>query len=224
MSVGDSILAKAKQALDLEGFRERNWTGSLSEYLDLARRNPRITRSAFERIYDMILAKGTREYVDHKKKIIHYNFFDDDDVSGQDAIYGLDIPLMRLVNIFKSAAQRYGTERRVILLHGPVGSSKSTIARLLKRGLEVYSRRPDGALYAYGWVRDLNKPTEVVPCPMHEEPLHLVTYKLRPLFEEMLNQDRRPGEFRVRIEGELCPYCRQEYRPRPRHIGFSVVV
>jgi hypothetical protein len=28
---------------------------------------------------------------------------------------------MKLVNIFKSAAQRYGTERRVILLHGPVG-------------------------------------------------------------------------------------------------------
>jgi len=108
MSVGESIIAKARQALDLEGFRERNWTGTFSHYLDLVRRNPGITRSAFERIYDMILSKGTREYVDHKKKIIHYSFFDDEDHRGQDAIYGLDIPLMRLVNIFKSAAQRYG--------------------------------------------------------------------------------------------------------------------
>ena len=82
--------------------------------------------------------------MDNKKKLIHYNFFDDPLGNGQDAIYGLDIPLMKLVNIFKSAAQRYGTERRVILLHGPVGSSKSTIARLLKAGLEAYSKRPEG--------------------------------------------------------------------------------
>jgi serine protein kinase len=47
---------------------------------------------------------------------------------------------MRLVNVFKSAAYGYGTEKRVLLLHGPVGSSKSTIVRLLKRGLEQYSR------------------------------------------------------------------------------------
>jgi serine protein kinase len=59
---------------------------------------------------------------------------------------------MRLVNVLKSAAYGYGTEKRVILLHGPVGSSKSTIARLLKKGLEEYSRRPQGALYTYEWV------------------------------------------------------------------------
>ena len=119
---------------------------------------------------------------------------------------------MRLVNIFKSAAQRYGTERRVILLHGPVGSSKSTIARLLKRGLEEYSRRPDGALYTFGWVRDLEQADDVVPCPMHEEPLHLVPVELRPMIVDELNEARRPDDYRVRIEGDLCPFCRQEYR------------
>ncbi len=210
MSVGESIIAKARQALDLEGFRERTWTGTFSQYLDLVRRNPRITRSAFERIFDMILSKGTREYVDHKKKIIHYHFFDDEDRRAQDAIYGLDIPLMRLVNIFKSAAQRYGTERRVILLHGPVGSSKSTIARLLKRGLEDYSGRPDGALYTFGWIRDLGRPDDVVPCPMHEEALHLVPLELRPMIQDQINDPK--GNYQARIEGDLCPFCRQEYR------------
>ena len=39
---------------------------------------------------------------------------------------------MKLVHFFKSAALGYGTES-VLLLHGPVGSSKSTIARLLKK-------------------------------------------------------------------------------------------
>ena len=42
---------------------------------------------------------------------------------------GLDQALTQLVNAFKSAAQGYGIEKRVLLLHGPVGSSKSTIAQ-----------------------------------------------------------------------------------------------
>ena len=100
----------------------------------------------------MILSYGQEEYIDNKKRLIRYNFFKDEQHGGRDAIFGLDIPLMRLVSVLHSAAQRYGTERRVILLHGPVGSSKSTIARLIKRGMEEYSRTPEGALYTYDWV------------------------------------------------------------------------
>jgi serine protein kinase len=212
MMKGEDIIGKAKHALDLDTYREQHWTGTFAQYLDLVRQDPQVTRSAFERIYDMILSYGTREYVDNKKKIVHYKFFDDPIHHGADAIYGLDIALMKLVNIFKSAAKRYGTERRVILLHGPVGSSKSTIARLLKNGLEDYSRHTKGALYTFGWLRDRSNPGSVVPCPMHEEPLHLITYKLRPIFEESLNVDRSLDGFRVTIEGDLCPFCRQEYR------------
>ncbi len=212
MASGEGIISKARQALDLEGFREQNWTGSFPQYLDIVHKDPRVTRTAFERIYDMILSHGTREYVDNKKKIVHYNFFDDEAHGGEDAIYGLDIALGKLVNMFKSAAQRYGTERRVILLHGPVGSSKSTIARLMKRGLEDYTRKPDGALYTFGWVRDLERPEEVTWCPMHEEPLHLVTQELRPMIVRDLNALRAPDEYHVHIEGDLCPFCRQEFR------------
>lgn len=54
---------------------------------------------------------------------------------------------MNLVNVFKSAAKGYGTERRVLLLHGPVCSSKSTIARLLKKGLEDHSKTEECLMY-----------------------------------------------------------------------------
>ena len=64
-------------------------------------------------------------------------------------IYGIDQSLNHLVDIFKAASRNYGTERRVILLHGPVGSAKSTIVRLLKKGLEEYSRTPEGAMYTF---------------------------------------------------------------------------
>ena len=84
---------------------------------------------------------------ENKEKIIRYKFFTEFAAQHGDAIFGLDRPLMHLVNVFKSAAKGYGTERRVLLLHGPVGSSKSTIARLLKKGLEQYSRTDEGMLF-----------------------------------------------------------------------------
>ncbi len=219
MSTGEALINEARDALDLDEYRQQHWVGNFAEYIDLVKRNPKITRSAFERLYDMILGAGTREYVDNKKKIVHYNFFDDPTGDGHDSIYGLDIPLMKLVSIFKSAAQRYGTERRVILLHGPVGSSKSTIARLLKQGLERYSRTNEGALFTYGWIRDLDKPDEVTPCPMHEEPLHLIPEKLRPMMMGKINAFSDSNDFDVRIEGELCPFCRQEYRELSERYG-----
>ncbi len=216
---GEQLILRARQALDLASYRDQNWTGTFAQYLDIVQRDPKVTRTAFERIYDMILSHGTREYVDNKKKITHYNFFDDEAHHGEDAVYGLDIPLMRLVNIFKSAASRYGTERRVILLHGPVGSAKSTIVRLVKRGLEEYARRPEGALYTFGWIRNLDRTEEVVPCPMHEEPLHLVPHELRGVLLRELNAGRREGDTLVRIEGDLCPFCRQEYRELSSRYG-----
>src|SRR6266705_6526908 len=184
---GSDIIQLIGKLQDLRGFRDQHWEGGFEDYLQIVRHNTKVTRTAFQRMYDMILTKGTREYYEYKKKIIHYNFFDDKDHAGIDAIFGLDIPLMKLVNVFKSAAQRYGTEKRVLLLHGPVGSCKSTIVRLLKKGLEAYSRTPEGALYTFKWVslgtefagRKPGRAEEEIPCPMHEEPLHLIPEDLR---------------------------------------------
>src|SRR5712672_4551578 len=88
-----------------------HWEGSLEEYLKIVRENPRVTRTAFQRIYDMILSHGKTEYIDNKKRLIRYHFFHDEPNGGRDAVYGLDVPLMKLVNVFKSAAQGYGTEQ-----------------------------------------------------------------------------------------------------------------
>ena len=67
-------------------------------------------------------------------------------------IFGLEGTLMDLVRFIRGAAGGYGTERRVLLLHGPVGSAKSTICRLLKKGMERYSQTSDGAWYTFRWV------------------------------------------------------------------------
>ena len=152
MRAGREIISLVADRQDLDQFRRKNWEGTFEEYLDLVRAEPQVTRNAFKRVYDMILSYGTETYEEYRERKTRYRFFSDPDDDGRDAVFGLDASLNLLVNAFKSAARGYGIEKRVLLLHGPVGSSKSTIARLLKKGLERYSARDDGALYSLGWI------------------------------------------------------------------------
>ncbi len=207
MNHGREIISLVAQRQDLEQFRRKNWEGTFEEYLDIVRSEPRSTRNAFERIYDMVLSYGTDTYEEAREKRVRYRFFSDPDDNGKDAVFGLDGPLWTLVNAFKSAAQGYGIEKRVLLLHGPVGSSKSTIARLLKKGLERYSAKDEGALYSLGWAGKEG----VQWCPMNEEPLHIIPERFRKDVLASLNAEVPSGQYRVKITGELCPFCRYVY-------------
>src|SRR5574337_1082966 len=53
--------------------------GIPEDYLGIVRQNPKVTRTAFQRVYDMILSHGKNEYIDNKKKLIRYDFFADPD-------------------------------------------------------------------------------------------------------------------------------------------------
>ena len=128
----NSLVSLIDRKLDVTHFREQHWEGTFWEYLDVVTENPSVARNAFQRVYDMILSYGHENYTQFKQEYVRYHFFADPIEHGADAIYGLERPLVQLVDFFKSAAQGYGTEKRILLLHGPVGSSKSTIARLLK--------------------------------------------------------------------------------------------
>ena len=213
MSEGRTIVTLVAERQDLEQFRRKNWEGSFEEYLDVIREDPKVTRNAFERLYDMLMSYGTETYEEARDRKLRYTFFSDPDDGGRDAVFGLDEPLRALANAFKSAAQGYGIEKRVLLLHGPVGSSKSTIARLLKKGVEKYSAVDEGALYTLGWV-DRNDKSVVHWCPMHEEPLHIIPHRFRGEVAVRLNAGRGPDGYQVKIVGELCPFCRYIYSER----------
>ena len=188
-----------------------------SEYLDLVKENPEVLRTAYQRVYDMILSHGVRGYTEYKKKVVHYNFFDDPFDGGTDAVYGLDTHLVPLVDAFHAASMGYGAQQRILLLHGPVGSAKSTIARLLKKGLEQYTHTEAGALYTFAWKRDAcyGKRAEAlseeewVLCPMHEEPLHLIPKEERAAF---IPESKNPNERPIIVEGDLCPHCQFVFR------------
>jgi serine protein kinase len=160
---------------------ETPWEGTCLEYLELIKENPAIPQLAPGRLYEMVVAKGTEPVHDFVKlpdyeDMVRYKFF-------QDELYGLEESLHDIMKFFKAGARRTETGKRILILVGPVSSGKSTIASILKRGLE----EDPIPLYA------------IKGCPMHEEPLHLIPKIQRPKWEEVLG---------IKIEGELCPMCR----------------
>ena len=200
---------------DIGHYQELLWEGTFAEYLELVRDDPRVARNAYQRLYDLIESYGFTEYTEYKKTIRRYHFFDDPFENGKDAVFGIDIHMMKLVRVLRAAALGYGPEKRVLLLHGPVGSAKSTIARLIKKGLEHYSRTEEGRMFTYSWLID----GEEIPAPMNDEPLLLLPNATREAVLAALNKDRRTP-YPVKLEGELNPVCRWYYRSLlKRHHG-----
>jgi serine protein kinase len=168
------------------------WEGTFRDYFELATGNPRLSSLSHARICDMILAGGIEKIAEGTRdEVVKYNFFSDE-------LFGIEEPITRIVEYFKSAAQRLEVRKRILLLMGPVGGGKSTIVAMLKRGLENWTRIEAGAVYA------------IKGCPMHEEPLHLIPLELRPEIEK---------HYGLYIEGELCPQCRYnlEHTYQGRH-------
>jgi serine protein kinase len=209
------LVSLIDRRLDVAQFREQHWEGTFAEYLDVVHDNPTVCRNAFQRVYDMILTYGSEPFTQFKQEYTRYKFFADPVDGGTDAIYGLERPLMQLVDFFKSAAQGYGTEKRILLLHGPVGSSKSTIARLLKKGLEAYSKSDEGKCFTYSWrvpkTMSGNDGGEVyLECPMHEEAMLLIPAEARQEVLDVIN-DKLPEGRKIRLYGDVCPFCRKIY-------------
>jgi serine protein kinase len=169
----------------LEDLRRENealrWEGTFRDYFELVAQNPRIAQLSHARLNDMVHAAGIdrlNEGTQHE--VISYNFFASE-------LFGIEEPIARIVEYFKSAAQRLEVRKRILLLMGPVGGGKSTIVNMLKRGLENWTKIDSGAVYA---IKD---------CPMHEEALHLIPHQLRAEIEK---------HYGIYIEGDLCPQCR----------------
>src|SRR3984957_20537137 len=172
MDFKQSLADAAKQ-----GYAEQTEVITLNEYIDRVAGRPAIAATAHQRVYEMIKSGGVSDGL-HAGEV-SYEVFSQE-------LFALDVPLDRLVRYFEPAAQGHQTRRRILLLWGPPGGAKSSVAGLLKRGLEDWSRTDDGAVYA------------LQGCPMHEEPLHLVPDALRAQAQE---------HTRTVVEGKTCPVC-----------------
>lgn len=179
---------------DRQERRQPHFSGTLLDYLEIIKDNPKLAMLSHQRMYELLTKAGvevikTEEQPRLKRiygndTIKRYNFFKQD-------FYGIDKTIMKIMRYFHSAAMKGEEARQVIYLVGPVGAGKSSLMEALKRALEM-----SPPIYS------------IQDCPMREEPLHLIPKHMRPEFEKLLG---------IRIEGDLCPVCR--YRLKNEYDG-----
>ena len=108
-------------------------------------------RSAAGYVKDVFDHFGTEERSLPAGALTRYRLFDapwadgDGRVAGQERVQR---EIYRLVNSFV----REGRVSKLLLLHGPNGSAKSSLIRCIQGGMEAYSQTPEGALYSYAWI------------------------------------------------------------------------
>lgn len=71
-------------------------------------------------------------------------------------VYGQEEVQQKLRQVLEGFAKT-GRSDKVVVLHGPNGSAKTTLCRNLFAALEAYSHTPEGALYTFSWVFPLQK-------------------------------------------------------------------
>jgi serine protein kinase len=220
----------------MEVYEEIHWEGSFQTFLNekLAPEPVRHLRTAFQYFRDMLDHFGVEERQDTGETFHHYKLFDDPIHGGKKAVFGLDRTVEKLVNYIRAAAAEEGKER-IFVLAGPVGTAKTTLIDLMARGLEAYSRTPEGAVYSVAWlfprqiddeggrlgfVRTGPETDDVfarVRCQMHDNPLFIIPRALRQEFLEKtlaeagFHGKKRPVLPRKILEGELCYNCTQIY-------------
>lgn len=219
------VLKKLKETTEDASYDVNRDEMSFGQYLVEVENNPNVLRTANQFVYDMILSDGVQDN-DGKKQ---YQFFSDPHGNGEDAIFGIDKTIEETVGYFSNASKFLGAEKRVLLFKGPVGSAKSSITRLLKKGLERYSRSDEGKMYSFYWkvgdVTDemkskvrhtfglVSEHENTFHSPMNEQPLKLLPEKLLNKFVESLdvgNNDKF-NHHEMMVNPRMCPADKKIY-------------
>lgn len=126
---------------------------SFDEYLELFAKNPvQYARDASRYLRDVFDFYGKEEVVHPWGTFTRFRLFDlpwDQDRRG--ALVGQENVQDEIYRALSNFV-REGRPSRLVLLHGPNGSAKSTIVSCMFRALEDYSTKDEGALYRYNWV------------------------------------------------------------------------
>lgn len=210
---------------------------SFAEYMQLVEANPgRHCRNAAEYMRDMFDHFGTREVRHPPGQIRRFNLFDVPFDNGRGRLVAQEVTQNAIYRLLTNFA-RQGRVDRFILLHGPNGSAKSTIAEIVARGIENYSTLDQGALYRFNWIFPSQRSSKSgigfggkkttldrhesyahleedevdarLPCELRDHPLLLVPKAQRKAFIAGLDPEFQPSDYLLR--GELCQKCKLIY-------------
>lgn len=127
---------------------------SFEEYMEeVLLKQPRLqARNAAQYVKDVFDHFGAEQRETPVGPVRRFKLFDlvgpdgrEGRVAGQEDVQNA---IYRIVGNFVRA----GRINKLIMLHGPNGSAKSSIIAAIMRAMEQYSREPQGALYRFNWI------------------------------------------------------------------------
>ena len=132
---------------------------AFAEYLNLVVSDPlRQLRSSTQYLVDCLDHYGTSMVKYPWGEVRRFHLFDAPWAAGEDRLFGQETVQNAVYRVLRSFVQD-GRPNKLILLHGPNGSAKSTFIRCLGRGLEHSSTLVEGALYRFSWIFPTQKHT-----------------------------------------------------------------
>jgi serine protein kinase len=135
-------------------FTNEHYILSFSEYLQAFMAEPELlSRNAAKYLCDMIRSFGSSEEASltGRKRKRRFKLFSEQRAKFRQPIIGQEAAQEQLIQVLEQFV-RQGKVDKLIMLHGPNGSSKSSTVEMLALGLEDYSKTPEGAIYRFNWV------------------------------------------------------------------------
>ena len=216
-------------------FNNRKTVLSFNEYLQIVSQNPLRHLRNSAQYFSQVIQHFSSYRVDLPTgSFTRYKVFDALFDQGEGQVMGhehVQEELVKLVNNFVRA----GKIDRLILLHGPNGTAKTSLIQALVRAAELFSETDEGPLYRFNWVFPLktvvkgalgfSSPTDAqsesyahlnfnqieckIPCEQKDHPLLLLNTEYRDiLFKQLFENKSLPEGYPipdVLRKGELSP-------------------
>jgi serine protein kinase len=141
------VVAQVKQS-----FVQSQAILAFDEYLDLFLKEPRLhARSSAQYLKDTFEFFGTDEVQTPAGPVKRYRLFDGVEDAREAKVSGQEEVQVAIARIIANLA-RVGRVNKLVLLHGPNGSAKTSIVSAIVRAMEAYGRTPQGAQYRFNWI------------------------------------------------------------------------
>jgi predicted Ser/Thr protein kinase len=162
------VRSEGLAARSQERFAARRQILSFGEYMDEVAKDPlRHTRDAAHYIRDCFDHFGTREVPGLGRPVRRFKLFDAEFDPGQARLLGQE-QLQNEVYTHLQGFCEKGRVDKLIMIHGPNGTAKSTFVECLLSALDHYSHLPEGALYRFNWV--FSDSADRAALGFHEKP------------------------------------------------------
>lgn len=225
MTLNGSELIRNLSLTAKEKFESRRTVMSFADYLQEVERNPaQHLRHSAQYFADMISHFGTYSVAAPTGEVQRLRIFDAPFDGGEHQVLGQERVQNEILRYILNFV-RAGRSDRLILLHGPNGSAKTSLLRMLARASEVYSQHDEGAIYRFNWIFPVKNASKSgfgfsasdtsshgesyatlaqehieakIPCEVNDHPILLLDAQFRrDWLKQLIEQEKLPQDYPV---------------------------